>query len=64
MTARCHGNTVLLKNKNNYLLPGVEFKGGDADLFDLVFGGSKQQVPMRSGWQGYLGTTGTLDYDI
>lgn len=38
----------------NYLFPGVESKCGDANLFDLVFTGSKQHVPMRSGWKGYL----------
>lgn len=37
-----------------YLLPGVKFQGGDADIFDLFFRGSKQQEPMGSGWQRYL----------
>lgn len=41
--------------QNAYLLPGVEFKGGDANIFNLIFTGSKQQVPIWSGWQRYLG---------
>lgn len=37
-----------------YLLPGVKSERGDANLFDLLFSGSKQQVPVRFGWKGYL----------
>ena len=33
---------------NFYLLPSVKFQGGDADVFNLIFTGTKQQVPMRS----------------
>lgn len=36
------------------LLPGVESQGGEADLLNLLFTSSKQQVPMGSRWQRYL----------
>lgn len=41
--------------QNKYLLPCVKFQGGDADFFNLIFTGTKQQVPLRSRWQRYLG---------
>lgn len=47
-----------------YLLPGVKFQGGDADIFDLFFRGSKQQEPMGSGWQRYLKKKGRVIYQI
>lgn len=37
-----------------YLLPGVESQGSYTDLFYLLVTGSKQQIPVRSTWQGYL----------
>jgi len=43
--------------KKTYLLPGVEFEGGDADFFNFIVTGSKQQVPIGFGWQRYLGDT-------
>lgn len=39
-----------------YLLPGVEFEGGDTDILDLLLCGSKQQIPVRSGWERHLQT--------
>lgn len=44
--------------QKKYLLPGVKLQGGDADLFNLIFSDTKQQVPMRLGGQRYLGKDG------
>lgn len=38
-----------------YLLPCVEFKGGDADILNVIIACSEQHVPLRSGGQGDLG---------
>lgn len=35
----------------HHLLPGVQSQCSDADLFDLIFSGPEQQVPVRSGGQ-------------
>lgn len=40
--------------RDSHLLPGVEPQRGDADLLDLLLGGSKQQVPVGPGRQRYL----------
>lgn len=54
LRSRFVARSNLNSQTTTYLLPGVKSERGDANLFDLLLSGSKQQVPVRFGWKRYL----------